>query len=91
MEKEQWTEKEKEISKAWWNYWNYINKPLRDEIQQWWFKHLDKALSEERERVGLRAVTLFTKAIGDTELPEDVWKKIASVNSALLPNYTNTK
>jgi len=45
---------------------------------------IDTVLEGERERVGKRYITLINQAIGDTKLPEDVWKKIAKVNQLIL-------
>ena len=39
---------------------------------------------EEREQAGKRYITLMNQAIGNTELPEEVWKKIAKVNQLIL-------
>ena len=54
----------------------FFEKALQDTI--------DTVLKEERERVGKRYITLMNQAIGDTKLPEDVWKKIAKVNQLIL-------
>lgn len=43
-------------------------------------EHLDKVIKRNNEKI----VTLYTLAIGDQELPENVWKKIADVNGILL-------
>jgi len=44
----------------------------------------NKGVEVGRERQAQRAVTLFQQALGDTELPESVWKKIAKVNQLIL-------
>ena len=59
----------------------FLTQTLQDTI--------DTVLKEERERVGKRYITLMNQAIGDTKLPEDVWKKIAKVNQLILDIWKN--
>ena len=39
---------------------------------------------QKREKQGKRYITLINQALGETELPESVWKKIARVNQLIL-------
>lgn len=43
-------------------------------------EHIDTVIKRNNEKI----VTLYTLAIGDQELPEKVWKRIADVNGILL-------
>ena len=45
---------------------------------------LHQELQKAREEQGKRYITLMNQALGETELPEDVWKKIAKVNQLIL-------
>ncbi len=48
----EWTEEEKKISDAWWNYWNYQgNTPDRDLIEKFWFGMFKKSLLSTQEEV----------------------------------------
>lgn len=55
----------------------YIRDTLHQELQKVRHDWL-------REEQGKRFVTLMNQALGETELPEDVWKKIAKVNQLIL-------
>lgn len=51
--------------------------------------HNQALLSQEKElkgEIGKHYITLMNQALGDTELPEKVWKKIAKVNQLILDN-----
>jgi len=61
-----------------------LDKELRIVLTQTLQDTIDTVAAEERERVGKRYITLMNQAIGDTKLPEDVWKKIAKVNQLIL-------
>lgn len=43
-----------------------------------------EAERQKREEQAKRYITLMNQALGETELPEDVWKKIARVNQLIL-------
>jgi hypothetical protein len=45
---------------------------------------IHQELQKAREEQGKRYITLMNQALGETELPEDVWKKIAKVNQLIL-------
>lgn len=45
---------------------------------------IESLLIQQKEEIGKRAVTALNLALKDAILPEETWKKIASVNSILL-------
>lgn len=47
---------------------------------QWYGLGLGRSNMKEKERI----VTLYMQALGDTKLPECVWKKVARVNQLVL-------
>jgi len=54
-------------------------------------QHTTNTWKAAQESAGKRYITLMNQAIGNTELPEDVWKKIAKVNQLILDNHSEPK
>jgi len=66
-------ELKKNLSNAWWNYWNYQGTPLRDDIEKWWLNKIStsitQAIVEERERVRgvIRNMPAITRSEAENE------------------------
>ena len=54
-------------------------------------QHTANTWKAAQESAGKRYITLMNQAIGNTELPEEVWKKIAKVNQIVLDNHSEPK